>query len=314
MKGVRMQQKKWFAASLLAGLSLVGVALSQTGFAPLPAAKYSATESVVNFSNQGQKIVGTWTIPTGATAPYKTVLMLHGFLSTRQELPINNTKETMFSRTARVLAEQGYATLRIDFRGSGESEGAWADTTFSSQMSDARAALAFLNKQASVDTKKIAVLGMSQGGLVAASIAATERSVRSLVLWSPVSAPAQTFTNMFGSAAITSGLASNGQAITIKLPWGAETQLKTGFFEDLFKINPVAEIALYSRPLLVVVGKKDTTVAPQPLSGQLFLNYHRGDEKIVVLDADHVFDIFGTGPERLDEGVSESVNWLEKTL
>jgi uncharacterized protein len=309
-----MLLSKSLVTALFVGISLIGMALSQEAIAPLPAARFGATENVVTLVSQGQKIVGTWTVPAGATAPYPTVLMLHGFLSTRQELPVNNTKETMFSRTARILAEQGFASLRIDFRGSGESEGKWEDTTFSSQMTDARAAIAFLNKQANVDTKKIAVLGMSQGGLVAASIAATERSIRSLVLWSPVSSPAQTFSDMFGSANITKGLASNGQAINIKLPWGAETQLKTGFFEDLFKINPIAEIAIYSRPLLVVVGKKDTTVTPQPLSGQLYLNYHRGEEKLVVLDADHVFGIFGTGPEHLDEGISESVRWLEKTL
>jgi uncharacterized protein len=310
-----MWQNKRLAAAFLVGLGLLGAALSQSSNPPpLKTASFSAAETVVTFANQGQKIVGTWTTPSGANGPLPTVLMLHGFGSTRQELPINNTKETMFSRTARVLAEQGYASLRIDFRGSGESEGAWPDTTFSSQISDARAAIAFLGAQSQVDVKRIAVLGLSQGGLVAATTAAAEPRVKSLILWSPVAVPAQTFGDLFGKDIVAKGLASNGQPITFKLPWGAETTLKTGFFEDLFNINPVAEITKYRRPMLVVVGLKDTTVTPQPQAGGLYIKYHPGQEKLVKLDADHVFDIFGAGPERLDEGVAWSVDWLTTTL
>jgi uncharacterized protein len=310
-----MRQSKRLMASLFIGLTFLGLAISQNASAPpLEAARYVALERVVNLENQAQKIVATWTIPDGATAPYPTVLILHGFTGQRQEAPIINTKEAMFSRTARVLAEQGYASLRIDFRGSGESEGAWADTTFGSQISDARASIAFLKRQPQVDRNRIGVLGLSQGGLVAAATAAAERSVKSLILWSPVAVPAQTFADLLGKETIAKGLASNGQPVTAKLPWGAETTLKTGFFEGLFQVNPIAEITQYKRPLLVVVGLKDTIVAPQPQSGQLYLTYHPGQEQLVTLDGDHLFDILGTGPEWLDEGIAWSVNWLKETL
>ncbi len=310
-----MQHRKQLVAVLLTGLAVIGMAISQgSNPPPLETARFSALESVVNFSNQGQKIVATWTVPNGAQTPYPTVLMLHGFNGQRQELPINNTKETMFGRTARVLAEQGYASLRIDFRGSGESEGAWADTTFSSQISDARAAVQFLSRQRSVDRNRISILGLSQGGLVAAATAAAERSVKSLILWSPVAIPVQTFGDLLGKDTITKGLASQGQEITAKLPWGAEIKLKIGFFEDLFKINPIAEITRFKRPLMVVVGLKDNIVAPQPQAGQSYLEYHPGTEKLVMLDGDHLFDILGAGPERLDDAIAWSVNWLGETL
>jgi uncharacterized protein len=310
-----MRHPTRLAAAFLVGLGMFGVAISQTSSPPaLKTAGFTALETVVNFPNTGQKIVGTWTVPKDAKGPLPTVLMLHGFSGQRQELPINTTKEAMFSRTARVLAEQGFASLRIDFRGSGESEGAWPDTTFSGQISDARAAIAFLTKQAQVDPKRVAVLGLSQGGLVAAATAAAEAQVKTLVLWSPVAVPPQTFSDLLGRENVLKGLASKGEPITIKLPWGADTILKTGFFEDLFKVNPIAEIAKYERPMLVVVGSKDMTVSPQPQSGQLYLEYHPGQEKLVVLDADHVFDVLGAGPEKLDEGIAWSVDWLSSTL
>ena len=46
----------------------------------------------------------------------------------------------------RALAREGIATLRFDFTGIGESEGVFADTTFSTNVSDLQAAAAFLEK------------------------------------------------------------------------------------------------------------------------------------------------------------------------
>lgn len=79
-------------------------------------------------------------MPTTDTA-VPLVLLFHGFKGERDELPIVNTEEGMYSRTARIFAERGIATLRIEFRGSGESEGKWEDTTFTGQIADAIAAL-----------------------------------------------------------------------------------------------------------------------------------------------------------------------------
>lgn len=311
-----MWQSKPLAVTLFIGLTLLGAAISQGSKPPpLKAAKYTVSDSVINFSNQGQKIVANWAIPKGATAPYPAVVILHGFTGQRQELGVSGTTETLFSRTARLLAEQGYASLRIDFRGSGESIGTFtfADTTFSSQISDARAAIDFLSRQPQVDHKRIAILGLSQGGLVGATVAAADSQVKSLILWSPVAVPSQTFGDLLGREAITKGLASKGKAISVTVPWGLSVELKTKFFEDLFRINPIAEITRYNRPLLVVVGLKDQVVTPQPQAGQLYLEYHPGREKLVILDADHIFDA-QSGPKHLDEGIAWSINWLEQTL
>ena len=53
--------------------------------------------------------------------------MLHGFTGARNELKPLHVEEDIFARTAQHLSEAGYASLRIDFRGSGESV---ADLTF----------------------------------------------------------------------------------------------------------------------------------------------------------------------------------------
>ena len=274
-------------------------------------ADYSVSESDISFSNQGETIIGTLSMPEG-DGPYPAILLLHGFTGMRHELPVVGTDDTMFSRAARWLGERGFASLRIDFRGSGESEGAWEDTTFSGQITDAIAALDYLESLNGVDSASISVLGLSQGGLVGAATAGRDQRVSNLVLWSAVSNPVMSYGILLGYDTLLNGAAAGDEALTITLPWGAETSLKGSFFEDVFLIDPVAEIASYGGPLLAITGSRDTTVTPQPHAGQVFLDYHDGAEALVVLDGDHIFDVLaGDVTEVIDEALAYSLAWLQ---
>lgn len=277
-------------------------------------ATFTYTESVVTFENLGQEIVGTLAMPD-TDESVALVLLFHGFKGERDELPIVNTEEAMYSRTARIFAERGIATLRIDFRGSGESEGEWADTTFTGQINDAVAALDFAGTLEGVDAERIGIIGLSQGGLVGASAAGQDARVKSLVLWSAANNPALNFSNLLPMETMMEGLALEGDAVLpVTLPWGEETEMRRGFFEELFLVDPVANITTYTNPLLVVVGLRDTTVSPQPWAGQVFLNYHEGEESLVVLDGDHIFDVLATGPDVLDQAIFNSLAWFMETL
>ena len=273
-------------------------------------AHYGVVESDVGFSNEGQTIIGTLAMPEG-DGPFPVALLLHGFTGTRHELPVVDTEDTMFSRAARWLGERGVASLRIDFRGSGDSEGAWEDTTFSGQIADTIAALDYLEMLEGVDSGDISILGLSQGGLVAAATAGRDTRVSNLVLWSAVSNPALSYGILLGTDNLLAGAAAGGEALTIVLPWGAETMLKGPFFEDIFLVDPVAEIASYGGPLLAITGARDTTVAPQPQAGQVFLDYHEGPEALVVLDGDHIFDVLAGVTEVIDEALAYSLAWLQ---
>ncbi len=74
--------------------------------------------------------------------------------------------------------------------------------------------------------------------------------------------------------------------------------------------NPVAAASRYPGPLMVIVGTRDETVTPQPAAGEIYLRYHDGPEDLVVLDTDHVFDVF-TGPEVLDGMIDGAQAWIE---
>lgn len=272
-------------------------------------------ETIVTIQSEGQNVIGTLALPQQGAAPYPVVLMLHGFTNVRDELPVAGTDEKMYERAARVLGEHGMASLRIDFRGSGDSDGAWADTTFTGQIADALAALDYLAALPVVDMERLAVLGFSQGGLVAAQIAARDARVDNVVLWSAVANAPDTYKHILSDATVAAGLASGGEPVPVTTMWGAQFELKTGFFEDLYRYDPLAALAEVDDPLLVVVGLQDTTVTPQPDYGELYLRYHDGEEAFFTVESDHVFNVLtDPGPQVFDAVVARTVTWLEDTL
>jgi len=268
-----------------------------------------AAEETVTIDTPLGPVVGTLETPEGDPAP--VVLMFHGFTGSRDELPVANTDEGVFSRTARLLSEQGIASLRIDFRGSGESPGAFADTTFEGQVADGLAALQWLEANPAVDGQRLAVLGWSQGGLVATAVAGRSDKPDALVLWAAVADPEESFGGIVGTETLANGLAAGDAPIPVALPWGAVVELKRGFFEGVTSFDPPAELASYSGPLFVAHGTQDTTVLPSAVD--TFLAAHEGEESSWIAEMDHVFNAF-TGPETLDQMVAETLAFLQPHL
>ena len=267
------------------------------------------SEETVTIDTPLGPVIGTLETPAGDPAP--VVLLFHGFTGARDELPVATTDEGVFSRTARLLAEQGIASLRIDFRGSGESPGAFADTTFEGQVADGLAAIDWLEANPTVDGQRLAVIGWSQGGLVATAVAGRSDKPDALALWAAVANPEETFGGIIGAENLAKGLEVGDAALPITLPWGATIELKRGFFEGVTTFDPPAELASYAGPLFIAHGTKDTTVLPA--SVDTFLAAHEGEESKWIADMDHVFNAF-TGPETLDQMVGETVAFLKPHL
>lgn len=268
-----------------------------------------ADEQVIRFPSQGGEVVGTLNLPDGGPAP--VVLLFHGFTGARDELAVANTEEGVFSRTARLLAEAGYASLRIDFRGSGESSGAFADTTFEGQIADGLAAVALMTADSRVKGDDLAIIGWSQGGLVAASVAGRSNTPDAVALWAAVATPKETFGGLLGADALSKGAVTGDAPLKITLPWGAEIALKQGFFDGIATLDPTKEIVAYSGPLFVAHGDLDTTVLPA--SADLFLAAHEGTEVKWTAQMDHVFNAF-TGPDTLDQMVAATIEFLDAEM
>lgn len=272
-----------------------------------------AAEERVTFTVEGMTVVGTLNLPDGVENP-PAILLLHGFTGSRDELEIPAVGEGIYARAARMWAEDGIASLRIDYRYNRDSDGDFADSTINAHVADGLAALDWLAESGRVDASRLGLVGWSMGGAVGAAVAArATHSLDAVALWAPGTNMASAIALMFGADKFKEGLASGGEPVTVTLPWGAEIALKSGFFESLYAIDPVAEITRYAGPLFVAVGTKDDVVFPQPISGQVLLDYHTGEGELYVREMDHVFNAFA-GVEQVDELIAATGDFIRKHM
>lgn len=295
-----MSKKRFTVAIIASALSLM---VSATSW---------AAEKIINFKVDGQNIVGTLVLPDGVKEP-PVVLMLHGFTGTRDEWKSPNVKEGLFGRTAPVLSQNGIASLRIDFRGSGDSEGKFEDMTVDSEIKDALAALDYLSMQGEVDKNRISVMGMSLGGIVTTAVAGrTNYPLKSVVLWNPGINPPAAFMTMFGTKTIQEAIAGGDKLYSASMG-GPDITLKGTFYESLFKIVPAAELSHYSGPVLLAVGTKDTIVWPQPASAEALLSYHKGFHELWTRPVDHGYNLMENA-ETVDALIAKTANFLKSNF
>jgi pimeloyl-ACP methyl ester carboxylesterase len=193
-------------------------------------------------------------------------------------------------------------------------------TTFSTQVSDALAAVEFVRKnlRRRVNYASIGLLGFSQGGLVASVAASMEPRVDSLCIWSAVASPPITYASLITIDSIREGVAlPDGGSLDVGITVGdyyyGEITLGKGFFLDLFQVDPLVCIRDYEGPMMYVGGLKDIIVWPQPHAGRMFMNNHNGFEKLVMLNGDHEFDS-DFGYEIYDQCLYWTAAWFIKTL
>lgn len=263
-------------------------------------------ETLLHFTVNGQQVIGTLCLPSGGPAP--VVLMLHGFTGSRDEMLVTGTGEGVFSRSARRMAQQGLASLRIDFRGSGQSAGDFADTTYEGQIADALMALQVLQAEPRVQGDRIAVLGWSQGGLVASAIAGRTNLPRAVALWAALASPMESLTALLGADAVAKGLTAGDKAVPITMIWG-EIALKQGYFEGMRDFDPPAEIAAYNGPLFVAHGTRDVDVLPH--AADRFLDAHDGPQEAFLAEMDHSFNAIH-GPQMLDTLLDRTVAFYRR--
>jgi len=126
-------------------------------------------EERVTFISDGLKLSAVIGLPEGLKAGEKrpAMIVLHGFGSTKDAGNVV-TPCTM-------LNALGYATLRFDFRGCGDSEGEHSRLICLEQVSDTRHALSLLESHAHIDAKRIGVMGSSFGAAVAVYAAGIDK-------------------------------------------------------------------------------------------------------------------------------------------
>jgi dipeptidyl aminopeptidase/acylaminoacyl peptidase len=269
-------------------------------------------EYIVNFKNEGQTLVGIMTFPEEIQKPLPAVVLLHGFTSNKNEDFIVGTGVEMFHHTAKRLSEAGYITLRFDFTGHGESDGDFEDLTISNLISDTLVAIDFIANQKGVNPERIGLLGQSLGGLTAAYVGCRDDRIKSISLWNAPPHPFETFVSLMGWDTVREVFSRD--YITFNWENKGQFTLKAEFFNDLIKTSPLVEITKFSGSLLVIGGKTDQYIHPQPQMGDAFILAHRGKNKLVILNTDHSFNIKTRGAKYLDEAIKWTIQWFKDKI
>ncbi|WP_299440072.1 alpha/beta fold hydrolase [uncultured Aquimarina sp.] len=124
------------------------------------------------------KLSGTLTLPKDIKKPPVVILISGSGPQNRNEELLNHRPFLVLSD---YLTRQGIAVLRYDERGVGESEGTFSGATSLDFASDVEAAIEFLKKRNDIDTKKIGLIGHSEGGFIVPIIASTNKDVAFIV-------------------------------------------------------------------------------------------------------------------------------------
>ncbi len=230
------------------------------------------TEELTFVGGAGAKLSGVLHHPAAQTPVLGSVLIAHCFSCGK------DIRTTL--RLAKALADAGYAVLRFDFTGLGESGGAFESTSVSSNVSDlTRAATTLIER----GYGPCVLIGHSLGGaaaLLAAHRLKTVSSIITLAAPSAVDHVRHLFTHKVDE------IARQGKA-EVSLG-GRPFCLGTGFLDDLNNHDVLEAAASIGRPYLVVIAGNDTVV--EPANGHALADAAGSHATKVVIDgADHMF-------------------------
>ena len=146
-----------------------------------PAKPYPYYSEEITFQNNKDKILlaGTLTLPK-KEGSFPAVILVTG------SGPQNRDEELMGHKPFLVLSDyltrNGIAVLRYDDRGVAQSKGDFKTATTVDFASDAESAIAYLKTRREIDSKKIGLIGHSEGGIIVPMVASQSKEVNFIVL------------------------------------------------------------------------------------------------------------------------------------
>ncbi len=205
------------------------------------------------------------------TPPRAWVLFAHCFTCSKQV--------GAATRISRALAGHGFGVLRFDFTGLGNSEGDFANTNFTSNVDDLRAAAEYLRAHHSAPA---ILIGHSLGGAAVLGVAGDLPEVRAVVT---IGAPCdpQHVLRLFAPA--LDEIEARGEA-TVDIG-GRPFRIKRQLVEDLRRQDLAGRIAALRRPLLILHSPRDRVVGID--QARCIYEHARHPKSFVSLDtADHM--------------------------
>ena len=228
------------------------------------------TEKVTFQNKEGQKLVGRLEMPVDRH-PHNYALFAHCFTCTKNLIAVKNI--------SKALTSNGFAVLRFDFTGLGESEGDFADTNFSGNVEDLVVASNYLAENYEAPTL---LIGHSLGGAAVIFAAAEIPSVNAIATIGAPSNPVHV------KHLLKNGIEEikkTGEAV-VHLS-GRDFKIKKQFLDDLeTKSLPETAKAL-RKPLLIMHSPQDDTVGIKNAE-EIYIAAHHPKSFVSLDGADHL--------------------------
>jgi hypothetical protein len=257
---------------------------------PLPPANYASRDVAIR-ADDGVTLAGTLAIPNAAATPMPGFVFVHGSGCIDRDETIGPNK--IFAQLANRLSNDGYAVLRYDKRSCGKSGGTFAPRN--RLIADARDAVAFLRAYPGIDPHRIFVLGHSEGGELAPSIAIADGSLRGIVLMAPPALPLEQIlvqqTLHFATPSNRARLEAREKRELANIESGKNSSFFATWLRSTFGIDPATLIARVPCPILILQGTKDFQVlaADTPRLVGAARAAHRDVTVAMLPDDDHLF-------------------------
>lgn len=224
----------------------------------------------VELSVAGKTIRGVVMTPEGE-GPFPTVCFYHGFSVDRIGMA------RLHFLFAKRCVEEGFACVRFDFYGCGESDGDFREKRVSFELEQALAIYDWTKAQPFADPDKMFMVGHSLGGIIT-GICAAMRQPAGAALWSP---------GLSAYYDISSRVHAVPTQYKPEYDIGGML-LEEGFFTDLRSMDILGRSKDYTKGVLIVHGEKDEKV-PVYVVGPYVDMYGDGARVEIIDGANHQF-------------------------
>ena len=254
---------------------------------------------------------GEYEIPAIMTSPEGTVvvpgvILLHGSASHKNEVG------DLYLRLAEQLANNGIASIRIDFAGTGDSPVDYTHYTLKTAVRDAEVALAFLRSQPRVDDHRIGVVGFSQGGLIAQLLVAQQPGIKSFVAWSSVASDGiGPFADMFETLYMT---AKREGQVGQQFAWRPPLSISYEWFEQVMANQSLSGMAEYTGSVLAIAGSNDTVVPPTAATRLIVASGSDVARAVTIKGADHIFNVLDENANQDEQLLEMTTEWFAEAL
>lgn len=255
----------------------------------------------VVLENEGQKIFAVFHKPKHVVKP-PCVIICHGLGGNK----IGHFR--VYVDLATRLVKEGIAVFRFDFRGSGDSDGAFSDMTLQGQVSDLLTILKHNSKNDQIDSSRIGLFGRSMGAAVGVMGSAIFDHVKTIALWAPIFSGDQ-WKHKWDLAQL--GFASEKESEEMRRINGQVASLH--FYSEMFSINLEGPLtALGDIPMMIIHGIHDPLVSIEHSEGyeKIRRKMSAPFEFIRLKHSDHDF----SHPEERLFALEKTTEWFKNYL